>query len=149
LRFLHSADEQEWHLIDAGRERGFRNLAALPRRIRGAGAKKDRGDPLGMQGEHQTRPETAAGVSPQAPRRGGQLGMTRFAREMSQRLLKGRIGTVARVAPVAAILVRELLIRRAEQRAVPLPRQRLPVQIVSRGETGDARALAATVLMHN
>jgi len=70
-------------------------------------------------------------------------------RKVSQRLLERGVGAVAWIAPIAAILVSELFVRGAEQGAVPFPRERLPVQIISRRSPSHARAFAAAMLMHD
>src|SRR5262245_33985030 len=100
-----------------------------------------------MQQHHAACPVAATTVPPQGPRHLGQLGMPRLRPEVGEALLKRRVGAVARVAPHLAVVLLRLLVRRGQERAFVLPRQRLPVQVVRAGQPRLARALAATVLV--
>jgi len=74
------------------------------------------------------------------PRRGG---------ELVERSLKGLVRALARVGPPGTVVLVPLVIGGAEQRAVPLAGQGLPVQVIGGGGAALARALAAAVLMHD
>ena len=102
-----------------------------------------------MGDKHQARPKPAAGMSPQTPRDVFDFGMPRRIRKVAERLPKPRIGTVARVAPQPTRLARAGFVTGTDQPAVPLACQRLPVQIVGRGQPARGRAGTASVLMHN
>lgn len=60
---------------------------------------------------------------------------------------EGRFRAVTRVAPEAAVRGLGLMDHGAEQRAVPLARQRLPVEVVGRRDRALVRTFTATVLM--
>jgi hypothetical protein len=75
--------------------------------------------------------------------------MVRLSGEVCERLLEGQVRAIARIAPQRTVVLFRLVIRRSEQRAIPFPGQRLPVQIVGRGFAALACALATAVLMHD
>src|SRR5438552_10176721 len=100
-----------------------------------------------MQGLHQAGPEAAARMSPQAPRDPFQLGMLRLLGERAECPQEGLVRAIAGITPQPAVLLVVLLVRWAEQRTVPLLRQRLPVQVVGCGRTGLAGAAATAVLV--
>ena len=74
--------------------------------------------------------------------------MAGLLRQLGERLEECPLRAVPRIAPQPAVVLFLLLIRRHEQRAVPLPRERLPVEILRARLRALARADAAAVLMH-
>lgn len=67
--------------------------------------------------------------------------------QISQRLLKGAVGSLFWIGPPGTVVLVPLVVGRAKQRAVPFPGEGLPVQVVGGGGAALAGALAAPVLM--
>src|SRR5205085_8620666 len=101
-----------------------------------------------MQQHHAACPHAAAAVSPQGPGDFGQFGMSGLRGEIDEGALECRVGSVARIAPELAWLLFGLLVGRRQQSAVMSAGERLPMEIEGSRETGFARTLAATVLVH-
>src|SRR5262249_51692864 len=89
----------------------------------------------------------SAGMSPQAPRHVFELRMIRLRGEIVDGSQERARRAVPRIAPQPAILLIRLMIARAEQRAVPLFGERLPMQIVRRRVAPFAGSGSAAVLM--
>ena len=126
-----------------------RRFAVLRHPEGGTRAEPGRDDPVRIRDHHVTRPGAATGMAPEAPGNRGQLGMLRLLREVAERLEEPGARAVARVAPFHAVLTIFLLVRGPEQGTVPLPRERLPVQIVGGRHPPLARPGPAPVLMHD
>src|SRR4051812_4619326 len=92
-----------------------------------------------MKGRHYVGPDPAARMSPEDPGDGLQLRMARLGGEVAEGLQEGLPRTAPRVEPEFRTAGREVdllvehVIGRAEQGTVPLPGERLPMQVVSGG----------------
>src|SRR5689334_20287702 len=102
-----------------------------------------------MQHVHEAGPGAAARMAPEAPGHGLELGMSGLHGQIRERAQVGLLRAVARIAPEAAVLSILLVIGGTEQGAVPLLRERLPVQVGGRGRAALAGAGPAPVLMHD
>ena len=134
-------------------ESGSFNMPVKAERGRRGGSQKDRDDALRMKHGHHIGPDGAARVSPQDPRYGVQFGMSRLDRHLFKGLEEGFVGAKARVHPEfggsrgGVRFFTQHVVKRAQQRAVPLLGQRLPVQVVSGCFSFLARLRAGTVLV--
>src|SRR5262245_21088728 len=88
-------------------------------------------------------------MPPEDPRDLRQLGMPGFGAEIDEALLKGCGGAVPRVTPHLTVGRVRLPVGRRHERAVMLPRECLPVQVVRARQSRLTRALATTVLVHD
>src|ERR1700693_3552477 len=88
-------------------------------------------------------------MSPKSPRDFRQLGMPRLRTEINEALLKRRTGAVTWIAPHLTIRLFRLLVRRRQERAVIFFGESLPMQVVRARQSGFARSLATTVLVHD
>src|SRR4029077_17943037 len=100
-------------------------------------------------------PDAAARMSPEDPGDGLQLRMARCGGEVAERLQESLIRALPRVEPEFRAAGREIdllvepMIGRTEQGAVPLPGERLPVQVVGGGRALPGGRRPGAVLVHN
>src|SRR4029077_10330297 len=101
------------------------------------------------------RPNAAAGMSPERPRNFIDFRMTGLCREIRECLEKGLFRTSSGIEPELRRAWRNIdllvqhVIAGSPKGAVPLLRQRLPVQIIRCGRSFDGGSRSRAVQMHN
>ena len=114
---------------------------------RNPGAQPGGGHPIGVRKSHPTHPVSASAMSPEGPWNGGELGVTALLAEVLEALQESLARAVPRVAPHLAIGLAGLLVGGAQQGALVLAGQGLPVKVPGSRESRLAGTLPASVLV--
>ncbi len=136
--FLDAGVAHDGDLVDRVGHLGLGEFRLAAEHGRGAGAEPHGGDTVGMQAGHDIGPDAAAGMTPEHPWHLFNFRMAGRFRELGQTPKKRFFRTMPRIKPDFRTTGREVngivyhMVRRPEQRAIPLRCESLPLQVVGR-----------------
>ena len=147
VAFFQAGIEADGDFKRGIRKLRFGNFPAFPGTGGRTGPAEDGDDSIRMGGKHQGRPESAPGMTPQAPGCRREFRMAGALGQILESALEYGIRTVAWVTPQAAFgLIAGVIVGGKDGRLVT-EGQRLPVEIQGGGVSRTFRAIATAMLV--